>query len=114
MNLKTIGLLLLLAALAIGLGTWRFSSYKKQSQSISPIGTRLNFDFDGTVGGLFQRLSAASGITYTVDPSVRGRPVKGSFKDETVLQVQDFAKEQARLKYRPADASGRAIAVGSG
>ena len=112
MNKKHLILVIALLGLALLIGRWRYGSYEKTHPQ-DPLGTRLTFDYQGTVGGLFETLAAKSGAQYQLDPAVANRPIQGSFKNFSLIQIQQVAAKQARLRYRPPAEGGHAIRVDS-
>ena len=110
MKMIKVAVLILLLAAAFGIGQWRYASHQ-ETHLRDPLGTRLSFDYRGTAEHLFQMLSEKSGVQYQVNPAVRERSVDGSYKNESVVQIQQDAAKKAHLRYRPLDDSGKVIGV---
>src|SRR5438128_1886407 len=89
MNTKQFWILLALLIAAAAIGRWRYHAYQ-QDHPANPLGTRVTFDYNGPVPGLFDMLTAKSGAHYKVNPALAQRSVSGSFKNKSVVQVQEF------------------------
>jgi len=112
MNKKNVAILIALLVAALCIGRWRYGAYEK-AQSQTPLGTRVTFVYKGTVGGLFESLATKSGAHYQVNPLVADRPIAISCKNDSVIQVQQVAAQQARLRYSPPQDGSNAIRVDS-
>ena len=112
MNKKNVAILIVLLIAALLIGRWRYGAYEKEHPQ-NPLGTRLTFDYQGTVGGLFDLLTAKSGAHYQVQPAVVNRPVAVSIKKFSVVQIQQVVAQEAGLRYSPPQAGSNAIRVDS-
>ena len=100
----------LLFAAAAGIGYWRFSDFSEKTAS--GMGhKRLTMRYKGTVGGLFQKLTAESGVKYKVDPVLQNVPFEATFQNKTVTMIQKEAAARARVGYGLPDAQTREIPV---
>jgi hypothetical protein len=56
-------------------------------------------------------VTARSGVKYKVAPEVADKPFEGSFKNMTVIMVQDEVRKKAKVQYRPPDPGSTEISV---
>ena len=105
-----IAIAVFLMVLAGVFAKWQFSSHAPGAQADLKA-TRLTFDYKGNVAGVFQEITSRSGVKYKVSPAVAEKPFEGSFKDKTVIQVQQVIGQKAGVRYAAPDAATQEVPV---